>query len=76
MSSIWASKGWLEVGKFALYVSIPAALTYATTDSNTIHKLMGFRSYVVYPPEGPRPPSPEEFREMVARERAQKKQQQ
>lgn len=34
------------------------------------------RSYVVYPPEGPRPPSPEEFREMVARERAQKKQQQ
>ncbi|KAG6493440.1 hypothetical protein ZIOFF_048426 [Zingiber officinale] len=42
MSSIWASKGWLEVGKFALYLSIPGALTYATTDSDTIHKLMGF----------------------------------
>ena len=30
------------------------------------------RSYVVYPPEGPRPPSPEEMREM-ARELARKK---
>jgi len=30
------------------------------------------RSYVVYPPEGPRPPSPEELREM-ARELARKR---
>ena len=30
------------------------------------------RSYIVYPPEGPRPPSPEELREM-ARELARKK---
>lgn len=30
------------------------------------------RQYVVYPPEGPRPPSPEELREM-AREMARKK---
>ncbi|XP_010936017.1 uncharacterized protein [Elaeis guineensis] len=73
MSSLGTSRGLLEIGKFAVYVTIPIVLTYAVaTDSKTLHKIMGFRHYVVYPPEGPRPPSPEELREM-AREMARKK---
>ncbi|CAD5184880.1 unnamed protein product [Musa acuminata subsp. malaccensis] len=68
MSSLGASGGWLlELGKFAAYLTVPAAVTFAiATDSKTtLYKLMGFRSYVVYPPEGPRPPSLEELREMA-----------
>ncbi|KAJ0982433.1 hypothetical protein J5N97_010688 [Dioscorea zingiberensis] len=76
MSSLGTSKGILEIAKFAIYVAVPVALTYAVaTDSKTIHKLMGFRSYVVYPPEGPRPPPPEELRERareLSRELARK----
>ncbi|XP_008776497.1 uncharacterized protein LOC103696597 [Phoenix dactylifera] len=73
MSSLGTSKGLLELGKFAVYVTVPIGLTYAVaTDSKTLHKIMGLRQYVVYPPEGPRPPSPEELREM-AREMARKK---
>ncbi|MQL79734.1 hypothetical protein Taro_012187 [Colocasia esculenta] len=72
MSAVGTSKGILEIAKFAVYVSVPVGLTYAVaTDSKTLQKLMGFRSYVVYPPEGPRPPSPEELRER-AREMARK----
>ncbi|URE37248.1 hypothetical protein MUK42_03542 [Musa troglodytarum] len=67
MSSLGASpRGLLEIGKFAVYVTVPIVATYCfATDSKTLHKLMAFRSYVVYPPEGPRPPSPEELREMA-----------
>ncbi|XP_078434963.1 uncharacterized protein LOC144705962 [Wolffia australiana] len=72
MSSVGTSKGILEIAKFAIYVAVPIGLTYSVaTNSKTLQKLMGFRSYVVYPPEGPRPPSPEELREM-AREMAVK----
>ncbi|XP_020096660.1 uncharacterized protein LOC109715858 [Ananas comosus] len=72
MSSLGTSKDLLEIGKFAVYVTVPIVLTYAVaTESKTLHKLMGLRPYVVYPPEGPRPPSPEELREM-AREIARK----
>ncbi|XP_052163369.1 uncharacterized protein LOC127780492 [Oryza glaberrima] len=76
MSSIGTSKGVLEIAKFGVYVSVPVALTYlVATDSKTLKKLMGLREYVVYPPEGPRPPPPEELRER-AREIARKRQQQ
>ncbi|KAH0450882.1 hypothetical protein IEQ34_021574 [Dendrobium chrysotoxum] len=45
MSSIGPAKGILEIAKFAVYVTIPVALTYAfVTDSGTLHKLMGFAS--------------------------------
>ena len=45
MSSLGTSKGALEIAKFAVYVSVPIALTYAVaTDSKTLHKLMGFVS--------------------------------
>ncbi|CAA7396576.1 unnamed protein product [Spirodela intermedia] len=72
MSAVGTSKGILEIAKFAIYVAVPIGLTYAVaTNSKTLQKLMGYRSYVVYPPEGPRPPPPEELREM-AREMARK----
>ncbi|GAB4843296.1 hypothetical protein Ancab_013261 [Ancistrocladus abbreviatus] len=72
MSSLGAGKGLLEVGKFALYVTIPIALMYTFAyNTKNLQRVMGNRSYVVYPPEGPRPPSPEELREM-ARELARK----
>lgn len=66
MSSLGTSKGILEIAKFALYVSIPIAMMYTfANNSENLQKVMGNRSYVVYPPEGPRPPSPEELREMA-----------
>ncbi|XP_008786075.2 uncharacterized protein LOC103704522 [Phoenix dactylifera] len=66
MSSFGMSKGLLEIGKFAVYVIVPIALTYAVTaNSKNLQKIMGFHQYVVYPFEGPRPPSPEELREMA-----------
>ncbi|PKA61413.1 hypothetical protein AXF42_Ash014330 [Apostasia shenzhenica] len=72
MSSLGTARGILEIAKFAVYVTVPVVLTYAVaTDAGAVHKLMGFKPYVVYPPEGPRPPPPEELREM-ARELARK----
>ncbi|KAA8527688.1 hypothetical protein F0562_035443 [Nyssa sinensis] len=72
MSSLGTSKGILEIAKFAVYVSVPIGLMYFfANNTKNIQRVMGNRSYVVYPPEGPRPPSPEELREM-AREIARK----
>ncbi|KAL8162765.1 hypothetical protein V2J09_014254 [Rumex salicifolius] len=72
MSSLGTSKGLLEVGKFALYVAIPVALMYTfANNTKNLQRMMGNHSYVVYPPEAPRPPSPEEMREM-ARELARR----
>ncbi|KAF3324385.1 hypothetical protein FCM35_KLT11852 [Carex littledalei] len=66
MTALGTGKGLLEIGKFAVYVAVPVALTYAVaTENKTFQKLMGLKPYVVYPPEGPRPPSPEELREMA-----------
>ncbi|XP_059447531.1 uncharacterized protein LOC132178961 [Corylus avellana] len=73
MSSVGTSKGVLEIAKFGLYVSVPIVLMYAfANNTKNLQRFMGNRSYVVYPPEAPRPPSPEEMREM-ARELARKK---
>ncbi|KMT06997.1 hypothetical protein BVRB_6g153290 [Beta vulgaris subsp. vulgaris] len=73
MSSLGAGKGLLEVGKFAVYVSVPIVLMFSfANNTKNLQKFMGGRSYVVYPPEAPRPPSPEEMREM-ARELAHKR---
>ncbi|XP_065863191.1 uncharacterized protein [Euphorbia lathyris] len=73
MSSIGTSKGILEIAKFGLYVTIPIFLMYTfANNTKNLQKFMGKQSYVVYPPEGPRPQSPEELREMArefARER-------
>ncbi|KAL5542089.1 hypothetical protein UlMin_009799 [Ulmus minor] len=73
MSNLGTSKGILEIAKFGLYVAIPIVLMYNfANNSKNIQRFMGNRSYVVYPLEGPRPPSPEELREM-ARELARKR---
>ncbi|XP_018839438.1 uncharacterized protein LOC121245898 [Juglans microcarpa x Juglans regia] len=72
MSSLGTSKGILEIAKFGIYVTVPIVLMYAfANNTKNIQKFMGNHSYIVYPPEGPRPPSPEELREM-ARELARK----
>ncbi|XP_020520130.1 uncharacterized protein LOC18429550 isoform X2 [Amborella trichopoda] len=68
MSSIGTAKGLLEIAKFGLYVTIPIILMYNFAyDTKNLQRIMGNRSYVVYPPEGPRPPPPEEIREMARR---------
>ncbi|XP_059632433.1 uncharacterized protein LOC132275069 [Cornus florida] len=73
MSSLGTSKGVLEIAKFAIYVTVPIGLMYFfANNSQNMQRFMGNRPYVVYPPEGPRPPSPEELREM-AREIARKR---
>ncbi|PIA45124.1 hypothetical protein AQUCO_01700577v1 [Aquilegia coerulea] len=73
MSSLGTSKGVLEIAKFGLYVSVPIVLMYYfANNTKNMQKFMGKHSYVVYPPEASRPPSPEELREM-AREIARKR---
>ncbi|CAA0829548.1 Unknown protein [Striga hermonthica] len=74
MLSLGTSKEILEIAKFAVYVGVPIGLMYlfAATNNKNLQKVMGNRQYVVYPPEAPRPPSPEEMREM-ARELARKR---
>ncbi|KAK9707213.1 hypothetical protein RND81_07G180300 [Saponaria officinalis] len=72
MSSLGAGKGFLEVAKFAVYVTVPIVLMYSFANNTKNLQKLGGRSYIVYPPEGPRPPSPEEMREM-ARELARKR---
>uniref|UniRef100_A0A2P2Q9X3 Uncharacterized protein LOC105632072 n=1 Tax=Rhizophora mucronata TaxID=61149 RepID=A0A2P2Q9X3_RHIMU len=73
MSSLGTGKGILEIAKFGVYVAVPIILMYTfANNTKNLQKFMGNRSYIVYPPEGPRPPSPEELREMarqLARER-------
>ncbi|KAK9991928.1 hypothetical protein SO802_026913 [Lithocarpus litseifolius] len=72
MSSLGTSKGILEIAKFGVYVTIPIVLMYSfANNTQNLKKFMGNRSYVVYPPEAQRPPSPEELREM-ARELSRK----
>ncbi|OMO54717.1 hypothetical protein CCACVL1_27629 [Corchorus capsularis] len=73
MSSLGTSKGVLEIAKFGVYVTVPIFLMYTfANNSKNIQRFMGNRSYVVYPQETIRPPSPEELREM-ARELAKKR---
>ncbi|KAJ0478742.1 putative protein Pet100 [Helianthus annuus] len=73
MTSLGTSKGVLEIVKFAVYVTVPIGLMYFfANNTKNLSKFMGARQYVVYPPEGPRPQSPEELREM-AREIARKR---
>eukprot|EP00891_Asterochloris_glomerata_P001937 jgi/Astpho2/1937/e_gw1.00038.433.1_t len=55
----------LQVFKFGCYLSIPALMTLAVAGNpERLAAIIRSRSYVVYPPEGPRPPSAEEFAEL------------
>ncbi|MED6215719.1 hypothetical protein PIB30_000725 [Stylosanthes scabra] len=73
MSSLGTSKGILEIAKFGVYVTVPIILMYTfANNTKNLQKFMGNKSYIEYPPEAPRPPPPEELREM-ARELARKR---
>ncbi|XP_020204178.1 uncharacterized protein LOC109789600 isoform X2 [Cajanus cajan] len=73
MSSLGTSKGILEIAKFGVYVTVPIILMYTFANNpGNLRKFMGHKSYIEYPPEAERPPSPEELREM-AREMARKR---
>ncbi|KAG6555287.1 hypothetical protein Mapa_003330 [Marchantia paleacea] len=66
MSAVGAKKGVLEVFKFGCYISIPILMMSAFAyDPQNLERIIRNRSYVVYPPEGPRPPTGEEMREMI-----------
>jgi hypothetical protein len=51
MSSLGTGKGLLEIGKFAVYVAVPVALTYAVaTENKAFQKIMGLvRSFSISP---------------------------
>ncbi|GLT99494.1 hypothetical protein SLE2022_169310 [Rubroshorea leprosula] len=73
MSSIGPAKTILEIAKFGIYVSIPIFLMYTfANNSKNLQRVMRNRSYIVYPKEMEKIPSPEELMEM-ARELPQKK---
>ncbi|KAK9800333.1 hypothetical protein WJX73_004275 [Symbiochloris irregularis] len=58
----WAA---LEVFKFSLYVTMPAVLTYiVVAQPELLQNIIKNRSYIVYPPEGPRPPTAEEMEQI------------
>ncbi|KAL9364304.1 hypothetical protein Peur_042177 [Populus x canadensis] len=64
MSSLGTSKGILEIAKFGVYVTVPIVLMYSfANNTNNLQKFMGNRSYIVFPSNTVRPPSPEEMRE-------------
>ncbi|CAM6128025.1 unnamed protein product [Calypogeia fissa] len=66
MSAVRSRKGALEVFKFGCYVTIPIVMmaVFAYAPKN-LEKIIRNRAYVVYPPEGPRPPTGDEIREML-----------
>ena len=49
-------KGLLETWKFAVYLAIPVIAVYVIADPKNMRHLLEYKQYVVYPPEGPRPP--------------------
>jgi hypothetical protein len=51
MSALGTGKGLLEIGKFAVYVAVPVALTYAVaTENKTFQEIMGLvRSFSSLP---------------------------
>mmetsp|Transcript_8608 Transcript_8608/g.15929 ORF Transcript_8608/g.15929 Transcript_8608/m.15929 type:complete len:82 (+) Transcript_8608:62-307(+) len=65
----------LEAFKFALYLAVPISLTFFVAFNPTmLDKVIKNRMYVVYPPEGPRPPTNEELWEKI-REKKNKEEQ-
>ncbi|KAJ1449333.1 hypothetical protein M885DRAFT_536145 [Pelagophyceae sp. CCMP2097] len=52
---------WLQKFRLALYVSIPVLATVVYNDPEVMHKIITTLNYVIYPPEGTRPPIGEEI---------------
>eukprot|EP00898_Chlorokybus_atmophyticus_P002316 jgi/Chlat1/3085/Chrsp21S03325 len=66
MASKSASKKLLEVFKFGVYLAIPVSLTaFFVASPSNLESVIENRRYVVYPPEGPRPPSADELDAML-----------
>jgi len=50
-------KAWLEGFKFSVYLAVPVALTAAfAVNPENLEAVIRNRRYVVYPPDGPKPP--------------------
>lgn len=47
----------LEVFKFVLYITIPIGTVVFFNTPEAMKKLIERQRYIVYPPEGPRPPA-------------------
>ena len=62
MAPLGRGGGLLEVFKLGCYLAIPIGMTAVFTfNPDNLDAIIKSRSYVVYPPEGPRPPSNEEL---------------
>jgi len=60
----------LEAFKFGLYLAVPVCLTVMVAyNPDMLNKVIKNRTYVVYPPEGPRPPSNEELWEKIRKDK-------
>ena len=58
----------LEAFKFACYLAVPIGMTvFVAYNPTMLNKVIQNRKYVVYPPEGPRPPSNEELWEKLGK---------
>merc|ERR1712039_1045163 len=63
----------LEAFKFAVYLAVPISMTvFVAYNRSTLEKVIKNRMYVVYPPEGPRPPSNEELWDKINKEKTKK----
>lgn len=72
MSARGTPKAFLEVFKFGCYVGIPIVMMLAfANNSENLEKIIRNRAYVVYPPEGPKPPTAEEIRELAKKNKQQ-----
>uniref|UniRef100_A0A061SH86 Uncharacterized protein n=1 Tax=Tetraselmis sp. GSL018 TaxID=582737 RepID=A0A061SH86_9CHLO len=62
MTRLYGGGRKLEAFKFFCYLSIPIVMTWAVAGSPTnLEAIIKNRSYVVYPPAGPKPPTIEEL---------------
>ncbi|KAK3235400.1 hypothetical protein CYMTET_54394 [Cymbomonas tetramitiformis] len=69
-----AKWGKLEVFKFAIYLSIPAVMTFGVARvPERIDYLTQKMNYVEYPPEGEKPPTNEELHKALAPEKKSSK---
>lgn len=71
MASLRRSRQWLEVFKFGVYLGAPIGAVYVLSfgTSGLLERSIEDRSYVTYPPEGPRPPSVRQVREAGDKQR-------
>jgi protein PET100 len=54
--SHFRKKTLLESWKFGVYLAIPFIAVYVIAAPENMRSLLQYKQYVVYPPEGPRPP--------------------